>query len=114
VEGALHASAPNARFMYRALIELFITILIVLVARAVLTSVMRGISNASANAFRKGDPQQSTAPRSANSPTSGELHKDPVCGTYVAESTPFRQQISGQVFFYCSDACREKHVLVAR
>jgi|SRR5579875_248599 len=102
--------------MFRAAIELLITILIVLVARAVLTSVMRGIANAGANAFRKGATASSSAPRPASPPTSptGELHKDPVCGTYVTESTPFRQNLSGQTFYYCSGACREKHSLVAR
>ncbi|HTU46806.1 MAG TPA: hypothetical protein VMF91_17190 [Bryobacteraceae bacterium] len=103
--------------MLRALIELLITILIVLVARAVLTSVLKGIANASASAFRSGNPQF-TAQRQADSPSAstaaGDLHKDPVCGTYVAESTPFRQNVSGQTFYYCSDACREKHTLVAR
>ncbi|HEX3684509.1 MAG TPA: hypothetical protein VHU83_18375 [Bryobacteraceae bacterium] len=104
--------------MFRALIELLVTILIVLVARAVLTSVLRGIANASASAFRSGNPQF-TAQRPGNSPpasttATGELHKDPVCGTYVAESTPFRQSISGQIFYYCSNACQEKHSLVAR
>jgi YHS domain-containing protein len=102
--------------MFRAFIELLITILIVLVARAVLTSLFKGIANASASAFRNGNPQF-TAQRPANSPPAspagGDLHKDPVCGTYVAESTPFRQHISGQTFYYCSDACREKHALVA-
>lgn len=103
--------------MFRIFIELLFTILIVLVARAVLTSVFRGIANASATAFRNGNPQ-AAAQRPANSPpasttATGELHKDPVCGTYVAESTPFRQNIAGQIFYYCSNACREKHALVA-
>jgi hypothetical protein len=103
--------------MFRPLIELLITILIVLVARVVLTSVLRGIANASSNAFRRPDAP-STDQRPANPPPASaagsELHKDPVCGTYVAESTPFRQNVSGQMFYYCSAACREKHVLVAR
>jgi YHS domain-containing protein len=103
--------------MFRAFIELLVTILIVLVARAVLTSVMRGLANASANAFRKGNPAF-TAPRPDSSapaqPAGGDLHKDPVCGTYVAESTPFRHKGAGQTFYYCSEACREKHALVTR
>jgi YHS domain-containing protein len=97
----------------RALIELVVTILIVIVARAILTSFLR----ASANALRKGAAQRGTQQPSDPPPSAssaGELHKDPVCGTYVAESTPFRQNISGQTFFYCSQSCREKHSLVAR
>ena len=105
--------------MFRALIELLFTILIVIVARAVLSSVMKGIAKSSLGAFQS-RPQESGTPnqRTANSPpeasAGSELHKDPVCGTYVAESTAYRRQIGGQTFYYCSDACREKHALVAR
>lgn len=101
--------------MFRALLELLFTILIVVIARAVLTAVMKGIGNASRGASQNG-ATGSPRRRSNNPPAqpTGELHKDPVCGTYVAESTPFRGQIAGQTFYYCSDACREKHALVAR
>jgi YHS domain-containing protein len=99
--------------MVRALIELLITIIIAYVARAVLSSVLKGIANASATAFQQqaGQAQPNSSPRAA---AAGELHKDPVCGTYVAESTPFRSQVGGRRFYYCSDTCREKHALVAR
>jgi YHS domain-containing protein len=98
--------------MFRALIELVITVLVVIVIRAILTSLLRS----SASIFRAGAAPAAQRPpdRAADAPASGELHKDPVCGTYVAESTPFRQNISGQIFYYCSEACREKHALVAR
>jgi YHS domain-containing protein len=97
----------------RVIIEFVIFILVVIAARAILTSFLK----ASANALRTAGAQRSAQGPSdppASASTSGELHKDPVCGTYVAESTPFRQQISGQTFFYCSESCREKHTLVAR
>jgi YHS domain-containing protein len=106
--------------MFRALFELLLTILIVMVARAVLGSLLKGISKASSNSFQTGAPDgRAASPRSATPPSSGpqaggELHKDPVCGTYVAESTPFRRQSAGQTFYYCSSECREKHALVAR
>lgn len=102
--------------MFRAAIELLITVLVVLVARVILTSVLRGIANASSAAFRKGNPDfQTPGPSgSAAQPQGSELHKDPVCGTYVAESTPFRHHAGGQTFYYCSEACREKHALVTR
>ena len=103
--------------MLRALLELLITVLVVIVARAVLTSIMRGLANASVSAFRPGNSQAARNQSAQSSPPAangGDLHKDPVCGTYVAESTPFRQQIYGQVFYYCSDACREKHAMAVR
>jgi len=92
--------------MFRALIELLFVVLVVMVARLVLNSLIRGISTT---------PFGSRPRRSASDgmPRGSELHKDPVCGTYVAESTPFQRQIAGQSFYYCSEGCREKHALVA-
>lgn len=100
--------------MFRAAIELLFTILIVLVARAVLTSLMKGIANAGAKATSGSTNSPRQPNRGPAAQPSGELHKDPVCGTYVAESTSFRRQAGGQTFYYCSEACREKHALVAR
>jgi YHS domain-containing protein len=103
----------------RALLELVLTIIAVVVARAMLTSFMRGVANAghmsSTPPPKSASSQQNqTQSRTAQQTQStGELHKDPVCGTYVAESTPFRRQISGQTFYYCSGDCKEKHALVA-
>jgi YHS domain-containing protein len=106
--------------MIRALFELLFTILIIMVARALLSSLLKGIGRASSNSFQPGPPDPRTgSQRSATPPASGpqaggELHKDPVCGTYVAESTPYHRQSAGQTFYYCSSDCREKHSLVAR
>lgn len=104
--------------MLRAILELIVTIIIAMAARAILTSVMRGIGNAGRTAYGGGvqnnPPDQNSSKAASASEPTGELHKDPVCGTYVAESTRFRRQFSGQTFYYCSDACREKHALVAR
>ncbi len=103
--------------MIRALLELIFTVIAVVVARMILTSLLRGVANASQGAFRNrqpGGPIQNRGSAPSPAQSAGDLHKDPVCGTYVAESTPFRRQIGRQNFYYCSDACREKHSLVAR
>jgi YHS domain-containing protein len=108
--------------MFRALLELFITLLAAMVARSVISSIMKGLSNATSNAFQQQgqsspNQQYSSNPQSkpdAGGPKTGnELHKDPVCGTYVSEATGFRRQASGQTFYYCSQACKDKHSLVA-
>jgi YHS domain-containing protein len=106
--------------MFRALLELFITLVAAMVARAIISSIMKGLSNAGASAFQQQTPPNpSSAPRSNPSNSGGPatasvLHKDPVCGTYVSEATGFRRQSSGQTFYYCSQACKDKHSLVAR
>ncbi len=96
--------------MFRTILELVITILVAFVARAVLGSVVKGFGNAAA-AARQAHPQQQQQQTEAK-PT-GELHKDPVCGTYVAESTAFQRRASGKTFYYCSDACRSKHAIAS-
>ena len=103
--------------MFRAALEILLPILLILVARAVFTSVMRGAANAARNSQSNAapdPPSQNKARTGQQRAGGGDLHKDPVCGTYVAESTAFRRQTGGQTFYYCSEACREKHALVAR
>ena len=104
--------------MLRAVIELILTIAVVLIARAVLSSIMKGIVRASSGSFPNAQPgpgvNRGPGSASQTASTAGELHKDPVCGTYVAESGAFKRQTGGQTFYYCSAACREKHSLVAR
>lgn len=47
-------------------------------------------------------------------PLSGELYRDPVCGTFVASSTEFQRIDGKQHFYYCSQTCQSQHVLTAR
>jgi YHS domain-containing protein len=107
--------------MFRALLELFITTVAIIVARAILNSLVKGLRSAAREYPQReqtaasGSGESGARSRPQKGPVSGsELHKDPVCGTYVAESTPFRRQAGGQTFYYCSSDCREKHALVAR
>jgi len=104
--------------MFRALLEILITIGVVLIARAVLTHLLRSIAVASRNAYQQtmneAERRSGASGSAAEAHSTGQLHKDPVCGTYVAESTPFRRQVSGDTFYYCSDRCREVHTPVAR
>jgi YHS domain-containing protein len=40
--------------------------------------------------------------------TSGELHKDPTCGTFVLIDTAFALPQDGVTYYFCSKDCREK------
>jgi YHS domain-containing protein len=104
--------------MSRAILELLFTVLIIVVARSLLTNFFSGIANASRTFQNPGNqnqkPEGAAAANDTGRSSTNELHKDPICGTYVAESTPYRRNSSGQVFYYCSTECREKHSLVAR
>jgi YHS domain-containing protein len=98
--------------MIRAALELVITLIIVLAGRAILTNFVRSLSG------NLGAPSKQAAnqakPTSAPEVPTGELHRDPVCGTYVAETSRYQRQIGGQTVFYCSEDCRTKHAMAAR
>ncbi|HWB82747.1 MAG TPA: hypothetical protein VG675_01320 [Bryobacteraceae bacterium] len=54
-------------------------------------------------------PPQARAPQQPTVSTGGELKKDPVCGTYVAESASVTRTFNGQVVHFCSKECRDKY-----
>jgi YHS domain-containing protein len=45
---------------------------------------------------------------SRGEPVTGELRKDPVCGTFVATTTAWTRTIEGKPVYYCSKQCFEK------
>jgi hypothetical protein len=82
------------RFLFRVLL-LFLVVSTVL-------SIIRG-------AFRVSQPPRGVPnpePHGSDRAVSGHLVKDPVCGTYVAESTAIRVRDA----FFCSEECRQKYL----
>ena len=104
--------------MFRALLELIVTIIVAIAARAILGSLFRGFAGAARSGYQQ--PSEESQPRSRQSAprenirVAGELHKDPVCGTYVAESTRFQRKNGNEIFYYCSEQCKDKHAVAAR
>ena len=87
--------------MLRALAYLIFAILFIGILRSVIGMFARLFTNATA-----GPQRQPDRPRSQSA---GQvLKKDPVCGTFVAESTGLQKVKDGQVFYFCSAACRDK------
>jgi hypothetical protein len=86
--------------------------LAILLLVSVLRSVIGVLTKAFAAVISAGAPQHSGTQQKAQ--LGGDLHRDPVCGTFVAESTPFQRQQAGSKFYYCSETCKEKHALVAK
>jgi len=88
-----------------------IRVLLPLAVFLLLRSILRSLFQTGRDLVRS----EQRPPQPPPSPSAGgELKKDPVCGTYVAESAAFRRSAGGQTFYYCSEKCREKHALVAR
>jgi len=36
------------------------------------------------------------------------MARDPVCGSYVSSSTPFKGEVDGETMYFCSEECMEE------
>lgn len=89
--------------MLRYLGEFFSLILFFAVARSVISTVaqmFRGVGGVS-------NPPQRSESEPRDIRTSGELRKDPVCGTFVAMSTPYTKMEGRETHYFCSKECRD-------
>ena len=95
--------------MIRTLVYLLIGIFLITVVRMLAGVVLKGFSEA-----MKGSSSPSGAgaaqPRPPNPPVTGELKRDPVCGTFVPASTQFQKTVGGEAKYFCSAECRDKFV----
>jgi YHS domain-containing protein len=93
--------------MFRAIFYLLLTVFLITVMKSIIGVVLKGV----AEAMKPGSTAQDPAPRPGNQiPLSGELKKDPVCGTYIAAASSIKEKVGGQTFHFCSPECRDKYV----
>ncbi len=95
--------------MFALLARLFDFALALLALRYIVMSIYRVLTGLG---FRPGASgrSQSASPAPVNpsaGPAATLLHKDPVCGTYVAADTSLKQIIDGRVLHFCSGKCRD-------
>jgi uncharacterized protein len=89
--------------MFRAIFELLLVIVVI--------SVLRGVFGIIGKALSGSVNQNRPAQRSSGEvPISGELKKDPACGTYISAATSIKETVAGQTFYFCSKQCRDKYV----
>jgi uncharacterized protein len=89
--------------MFRVIFELLLVI--------VLITILRGVFGIIAKALSGGANLNRPAQRSSGEvPLSGELKKDPACGTYISAATSIKETVGGQTFYFCSKQCRDKYV----
>jgi YHS domain-containing protein len=93
--------------MFRIVFELLLTVFVLTVLKSIVGIVLKGFAQAmkpDSNALRGG-------PRNSQEvPLTGELKKDPVCGTYIAAATSLKEKVGGQTIHFCSQECRDKYV----
>jgi YHS domain-containing protein len=90
--------------MFRTLIYLLISLLLITFIRMVIGIIMRGMREAMNEQSATGRTQ----PRPPAGPAGGELKRDPVCGTFVPATTAFQKIVHGQQQYFCSAECRDK------
>jgi YHS domain-containing protein len=87
--------------MLRNAFRLIIFLAVAFFIRRVIQMIMGEFSKLSQ------EEKASSPPR--GQPTTGELKKDPVCGTFVAVASSIKRDVDGQVVHFCSTACRDKY-----
>ena len=97
--------------MFRLITYLLFTVVLISVVRMVVGILAKAFGSWVSGASTPNQPPSAKAP---SLQVGGDLHRDPVCGTFVAESTTHQRQIAGKTFYYCSAACQQKHELVPR
>ena len=58
------------------------------------------------HSFQSGSAPVRNPPRTSAETTS--MQQDPVCGTYVSVATSLKRIVSGQVWHFCSEECRDR------
>ena len=86
--------------------------LLYLILTAFVLTLLRGIVGIIGKAFTQAVGDEKASRQGPNAqprqPAGGVLHKDPVCGVYVADSTAFRVRHGQETVYFCSEDCMKK------
>jgi len=95
--------------MFRVIFYLLLTVVAISVLRSIVGIFLKGVAQAMKGG--SGAPGVRSNNRASNQvPLTGELKKDPVCGTYVAAASSIKETVAGQTIHFCSAQCRDKYV----
>ncbi len=91
----------------RFILTLLASIIVITLLKGVIGIVMKGLASLVGNGAGSSGGSAST-PRQ-DVPLSGELKRDPVCGTFISTASSTKKTVGGQVIHFCSVECRDKH-----
>ncbi len=96
--------------MFELLARIFEVLMVLAMIRAALGVVIRVFRGMGADRATTPQPAaRKTVTDSDGAASATLLHQDPVCGTYVAAGSSLRKICNGQVYHFCSEACRDKY-----
>jgi YHS domain-containing protein len=88
-------------------------VILYLIFAVVLISLLRGVVGIIAKGFGELIGPRPSQPAQASGrqvPLTGELKKDPACGTYISAATSIQEKLGSETFYFCSKQCRDKYV----
>jgi YHS domain-containing protein len=95
--------------MFRVIFYLLLTVVVISVAKSIVGIFLKGVAQAMKPG--SGGPGARSYNQTSNQvPLTGELKKDPVCGTYIAAASSIKETVAGQTIHFCSAQCRDKYV----
>jgi len=101
--------------MFRFIFQFIALIIFFAIARRVLTWVVKLVATTlRTNAQTPPTRQSESSAASGTLHSAGELHQDPVCGTFVPGSSTWKRTVDGQEVYFCSSNCRDKFLVSAR
>ena len=94
--------------MFKVIFYALIAIFLISIVRAVIGIILKGFSELISP--RQQTTEAGNVPGGAGVPLSGELKRDPVCGTYTSAATSLKQIVGKETVYFCSPKCRDKYV----
>lgn len=91
--------------MFRFIIGVIVSIFMISLLRMIMTAISREMGSKSSTAASGGKPQPQQPPNISG----GELRKCPECGSYHTVANLAGRTAKGEVVYFCSPSCREKH-----
>ncbi len=95
--------------MFRTILYLLFAVVLISLVRGIIGIIMKGFAGL------VGSPSKPQSREGSGNevPLTGELKKDPACGTYIAAASSIKETVGGQTFYFCSKQCRDKYLASA-
>ena len=95
--------------LFRIIFYLLITVFLITIVRGVIGIILKGFSEM----LHPTAPSAPARGPAHDLPLTGELKRDPVCGTFTPAATSIHEKVGGEIFYFCSTQCRDKYVASA-